>query len=407
MTINHTKDIKVLFATFAPWEKGKRMPTNGMIEPMVYFLTPKVKDLVVIDNPHPGSDRVMPIIEEYKEENIKQISYPKILNILKPLLEAKNYVGTQTIFKIRDSLAVISVGVKLNTKFDVFIGLESIHTLAGVVLKKLGIVKKVVYYVSDYSPVRYKNKVFNNVYLWLDRKGCIYSDYIWDVSTAMMPARIKAGLPKKYETKNIHVPNALFPKQIYVKKKTTPFSLVFAGTLGEENGPDLAIEALSIAKKTLPKLTLHVFGGGKSDLKRLNKLTSKLKLKNDVIFHGFVTDQVKLSHEIANFELGLAPYKGISNSPRWYADATKIRLYLASGLPVITTQVPPLGQELIKSKSGVVTKDNPKNIAAAIVTIFKNKKTYNTYRSNAIKKAKNNTWENTYSNAFHEIGVDL
>ncbi len=407
MTINRPKAINVIFASFAPWENGKRMPTNGMIEPLVSFLTPRVKKLVLIDNPHPGSSQLMPVIEEYENNNKKDLNYPHILGLLTPFLKKKNYVGTQTIFKLRDFLGVLLFCVSYRKNFDIFIGLESVHALAGVVLKKIGRTKKVIYYVSDYSPKRYKNKSFNSIYLFLDKLACKHSDYIWDVSIAMMPARIEAGLEKKYKSKNIHVPNALFPEQIYTKNKRIPFSLVFAGTLGEENGPDIAIEALSIAKHSLPKLTLNIFGGGDSDLDRLEKVTDNLKLRDSVLFRGFERDQVKLSHEIANMELGLAPYKAIENSPRWYADATKIRLYLASGLPVITTQVPPLGKELIEAKAGLVTKDNPEDIAKAITKIFKNKKTYNLYRKNAIKKAKNNTLENTYTNAFHKIGVDL
>lgn len=407
MPLNHTKDINVIFATFAPWENGKRMPTNGMIEPLVGFLTPRIRELILIDNPHPGSDRVMPVIEIYKNNEVKNIDYPKHLNYLKPLLKRKNISGTQTIFKIRDFLSVTSYVLSSRKKFDFFIGLESVHTLAGIVLKKLGFVKEVIYYVSDYSPVRYNNKIFNSIYLLLDREACKHSDYIWDVSAAMMPARIKAGLSKKYKNKSIHVPNALFPRQIFTKEQTISYSLVFAGTLGIENGPDLAIEGLLLATKKLPKLTLHIFGGGEKELKRLQGLTNKLNLKKHVIFHGFESNPVKLSHEIANFQVGLAPYVAIPNSPRWYADATKIRLYLASGLPTITTQVPPLGKELVEANAGIATKDNPKDLSAAIVKIFKNKNTYNRYRQNAINKAKNNTWENTYRTAFNKIGVDF
>jgi len=179
---------------------------------------------------------------------------------------------------------------------------------------------------------------------------------------------------------------------------------VFAGTLGPENGPDLAIEALKLVAQKLPKTTLHIYGGGQADLERLEALTKKLKLEQKVIFHGFFTDQVKLSKEIRKYALGLAPYKAIPGSPRWWADATKTRLYLASGLPVITTQVPPLGQEIERDGAGIIALDNPKDQAGAILRLLKNKALYKRMRANAIKRAKNNTWENTYSLALKKMG---
>lgn len=404
------KESTILFATFSPWEKGKRSPTNGMIEPMVKFFVPKLKRFILIDEPHPGSSRVLPIIEIYDNGKLtKKTSSSIFVNWLYPFLIIRNSVGTRIPFKIRDFLTVLDFALRDKKRYDVFIGLESINALAGILLKKIGLVGKVIYYVSDYSPQRYKAGWFNKIYLTLDKLAATHSDYIWDVSLAMMPARIKAGLNKKNAASCIHVPNALYPEQInYLpQSKIIPNSLVFAGTLGEENGPDLAIKALKQVLLKINNVTLHIYGGGETDLKRLNDLTDQLGVKKGVIFHGFFNDQIKLSEEIRNYSVGLAPYIAILGSPRWWADATKIRLYLAAGLPVITTQVPPLGKELIENKSGVVVNDNVKDTAKAIISLLSNPENYKKIRENAIKSAKNNTWDNTYSKAIQKSGIDL
>ncbi|MBI2268241.1 MAG: glycosyltransferase [Candidatus Blackburnbacteria bacterium] len=285
--------------------------------------------------------------------------------------------------------------------------MESINALAGIVLRKLRKVRRVVYYVSDYSPERYKPKWFNDLYLWLDRYAATHSDFIWDVSLAMMPARIKVGLDPQKATPVIHVPNALFPKQInYLPtSRIIPNSLVFVGTLGKINGPDLAIKALKIVLKSIPSTSLHIYGSGEPDMTRLKKLTEKLKLNNKVIFHGFISNQVKLSKETSMYAIGLAPYLAVPGSPRWWADATKIRLYLAAGVPVITTQVPPLGKEIERDEAGVIAKDNPQEQAEAVLKLLKDKKTYLKMRKNAIKRATDNTWENTYSQALKKMGL--
>jgi len=73
-------------------------------------------------------------------------------------------------------------------------------------------------------------------------------------------------------------------------------------------------------------------------------------------------------------------------------------------LPVITTQVPPLGQEIERDGAGIIALDNPKDQAGAILRLLKNKALYKRMRANAIKRAKNNTWENTYSLALKKMG---
>lgn len=396
----------IVIATFALWKNGKRTPLNGMIEPLLTFFGKKADLVILIDCPHQTSDDIVPKIEYYKKGAlVKQMTPPFLFPpffLLKPFTNMQ----TQPMFKIRDFFMTFFVLLKEKNKVDLFIGLESIFTLVGVLFKKLGKVKTVVYYVSDYSPTRYNSKLFNSVYLWLDRVCATHADYIWDVSRAMMPARIKNGLDEKRAAPAIHVPNALFPWQIRYKpfEKLQPYSMAFAGTIGPENGLDLAIESLAIARQTLPELKLHVFGvGPKDNEKSISRLIKRLKLEQWVILHGFISDLNVLSDKLSSCMVGLAPYTSLPWSVRWYADATKMRVYFGSGLPVITTQVPPLGKEAEEKGCALVVCDEKKEIAQAMVHMFQHKKNYLKFRENAIAYAKKNTWNNTYDNAFSKM----
>ena len=397
----------IFFATFSVRSKGKRTATNGMVEPTISFFFKKSKRFILLEQPHPGSDAVVPYLEEHRGKTTKYTRFFLTSFILYPFLKLVNTQQTSFLFKIRDFLSVLEFSIFDGQKIDLLIGLEAVNAIAGIILKKLGIVKTVVYYVSDYSPQRYKPKFVNNFYLWLDRFACQNSDFVWDVSLAMMPARIEAGLDLTKSAPRVHVPNALFPTQIrYLPlQKIEPNSLVFVGTLGWINGPDLAIKALQMVLKTIPGARLHIYGDGEPDITRIKKLAEKLKLKDNVTFHGFISDQVRLSQETAKYKVALAPYLAIPGSARWWADATKIRLYLAAGVPVVTTKVPPLGKEIERDGAGIIAGDNPKEQADAILKILKNKKLYLMMRKNAIKRAKNNTWENTYSQALKKMGV--
>lgn len=395
---------RVCIATFSVYQNDKRTAINGMVEPLLSFFLLKTAALDLLDGPHPGSNTVVTRFEEHvKDKTHVQTSF--LARILQPLLTMQNQNGTQIFFKLRDFLSVFELLVRRRKRYDLFIGLESVFTLSGIVLKKIGLVKTVVYYVSDYSPQRYPQKKLNDLYLWLDRMCCYNADYIWDVSPAMMPARIKAGLDQKKSKPCILVPNALFPAQINFlpQNKLQKNSIVFAGTFGFENGTKLAIEAMSIVVKKIPTAELHFFGGSRDLEEQLKDITRQKNITKNVIFHGFIPNATELSRKIQQYMIGLAPYVAIPGSARWYADATKIRLYMGAGLPAITTHVPPLGKEISKLGAGIVVKDSPAFLADAIITLLSDTKKYKKMRENAIQFAKYNLWENTYANALKHM----
>lgn len=392
---------KILFATFSVWLKGGRTPINGMIEPLTDFLMRQKADVDLIDGMHPGSSDV---ITRFEVEETAMTAWVSMA--LSPFLRLQNTNATHLLFKIRDFLSVLELAVRRGKNYDLFIGLESVYTLAGIMLKRLGRVKTVVYYVSDYSPNRYSQGAVNAVYLWLDRYCCYHADFIWDVSKAFQPARIKAGLESSRCAPLIHVPNALFPQQIcpLPPGKRIPFSLVFAGTLSLWNGPDAAVEAVALIRKKYPEVTLHIYGTNGKDQARVQALIQKLDLGSSVTFHGFIGDVIKLSTSINRYVIGLAPYRKLKGSHRAYGDATKLRLYMGAGLPIITTAVPPLGREIKDFGAGLVVGDDPHALAWGIEELFSNKKRYEDFFRKSILFAKNNTWHNVYSRAFRQMG---
>lgn len=380
-----------------------------MIEQLLYFFLPKVRNILLLDQPHPVSDSINPIIEIYhdgklrRKLSISSLFYFPIYLFCK--LPSQN--RTRISYKLRDFFSVIFAAFIIGKKYNLFIGLEAINALAGLMLKKIGKVKTVVYYVSDYSPTRFGKTLFNSVYLALDRFCVRHADFTWDVSLAMKKGRMEAGLLKEDMKRVLHVPNALFPSQIKSLPiaKRIPNSLVYMGALYPEFGPDLAIESLKEIQKKIPNATLHVIGGGKG-LERLRNLVKKLNLEKSVVFYGFVKDNSEMAKTVRNSYLGLSPYRSGDNSSRWYGwygDAGKIRQYVASGLPVVTTQVPPLGAYIVDQGAGIMTKDTVKSFSDGIVELLSDDGLYRKLSAAAEKISKNNTWENTYSKALRDM----
>lgn len=403
------KESRILIATFSPWKNGKRLPTNGMVEPLVDYFTNRYTDVCLIDQPHPGSDILLPRIETYDKGKLKKIGKSSFLvSSLTPLLVAQNVSATQISFKLRDFLSVIDVAFRQKKKIDLLVGFESVNALAGIFLKKIGKVKNVVYYVSDFSPKRYKSKWFNNFYLYLDKVAAMNADATWNVSDAMAEARKNLGYDMEKLSPQILAPNAFFKKEIsYLPlNKTKPYSIVYAGTLGLENGPDYAISMMPKILKKFPSATLTIAGVGRPEEEKLLKyLIQKLHLGKNINFVGFVPTNKELYSLVRKHRLLVAPYKAIPESVRWYADAVKIRMALACGLPVVTTQVPPNGKLAENAGAGVVTKDNPGDLANNVIKIFSDEKRYLKMRKSAILAAKENTWQNSYTNALKKMGI--
>lgn len=404
-----SKNSSIFIATFSRYEKGKRLPVNGMIDPLLSFFLPKVKTLLLLDQPHPVSDTINPIVEVYDSGKLKKKFVFSSLFYLPIFLFCKfpSKKRTRISYKLRDLFSVVFTGFSQGKKYDLFIGLEAINLIGGLFLKKIGIIKNVVYYVSDYSPTRFGKTLFNYLYLWLDRYCVKHADFTWDVSPAMKNGRIEGGLLPKDTNKIIHTPNGLFPSQI----ASLPISqrssnvLVYMGGLYPEFGSDLAIESLIEVKKIVPDVVLRVIGGGEN-LQRVKDLVKKLNLEKSVIFYGFVEDNAKMAEIVRTSYIGLAPYREFDKRSKWYGwygDAGKIRQYIASGLPVVTTHVPPLGKYVTEKGAAIMAKDAVGDFSRAIIKLIQDKKLYTRLTAKAEEISEDNIWENTYSKALRDM----
>lgn len=401
----------MLVVSFSPWKNGERSPTNGMIKPFIDYFSKRVDHFVLIDQPHPGSDTVIPFIETYENKKLKKIMRSSFLvSWLYPFLSFGNAAKTSIIFKLRDLLSVIDFVMRSGKKYDLLIGFESINALAGIFLRKIGRIDTVVYYVSDFSPRRYKQGWFNKLYLFLDKLAATYADVTWNVSHAMPEARKNLGYDMTKLSPQLYAPNAFFKHEIKFLplSQIKPFSIMYAGSMGTENGPDLAIKAMTKILEKIPKATLTIAGWTtEKDQVNLMNLIKKLKLGKSVDFRGFIPTNKEMLDLVRHHQITIAPYRAIPNSVRWYADAVKIRMSLACGLPVITTHIPPMGKEAERKGAGMVVQDDVNQLADAVIKVFSNETLYKKMRNNAIKAAKENTWENSYTNALKDMGITV
>jgi glycosyltransferase involved in cell wall biosynthesis len=83
-----------------------------------------------------------------------------------------------------------------------------------------------------------------------------------------------------------------------------------------------------------------------------------------------------------------------------YADPSKIKSYLACGLPVITTTVTYMASVLEKNDAGIVVRYQTADVILAIKKLLNNKQLYDKYSKSTLQLIKTYDWNAVFDQAF-------
>ena len=285
-------------------------------------------------------------------------------------------------------------------KVDLFIGIDPLNAAAGLMLRKFNKVGKVIYYGIDFVPVRFGSKILNSLFHRLEPYCVKHSDEVWNVSDRMKEGRKEfLGLdPDAYKQKT--VPIGIYP----VKNKRIRHNseILFVGHLLKKQGVQKVLEALPIILKKIPETTFTIVGGGEYE-SHLIKKAQQLNIYAKTAFKGWVKDKKELAKIMAQADVAVACYvpetKKLKNFS-YYADPTKIKEYLNSGLAVIVTDVPYNAKEIQEKECGIIVEYKKEAIAQAIIGLLKNQKKLEKFQQNASDYAKKFKWERIFDKAF-------
>lgn len=303
-----------------------------------------------------------------------------------------------------DFLQVIWSVLRSHDKYDVFIGVNSLNCFAGLFLKKIGKVRKVILYTMDFVPIRFENKLLNYVFHKIEIFCVKNSDEVWNVSPRMAEGREKyLGLSgKKYPQKFIPVGiwNDKIKKRSMDEIKKN--QILFIGHLLEKQGVQMVLEALPSVIKKIGDVKFLIIGGGEYESVLKNKV-QELNIQNNVIFTGWITDRNKLDEMIGESMIAVATYKPEKEMLRnftYFADPNKLKDYLGAGLPIILTNISYNAEEIEKRKCGIMVNYDKNDISEALAKLLKDKPIYKEYRENALNYAKELDWVNVYDKIF-------
>lgn len=277
--------------------------------------------------------------------------------------------------------------IRAKETFDLFIGVDNLNALEGLILKRLGRVRKVVYYTIDYFPIRFTQSWLNKLYHAID-KLCVGScDETWNVSPVMIAARKKYnGIDQRVYNRQYTVPIGIWFDKIkrLPIAKIDRFKLMFSGHLVPHMGVDLLLEALPDIASVVPSVTLDIIGGG-AELERLKTLAKRLGVARRVRFFGWVADRKRLEGLLTQAAVGVAPFNtNILDDKVRNADPGKLKDYMACGLAVVVTDAIANAMELEEQRCALVVPYRKEALVRAIVRLLKDQKLLTEYRKNAI-----------------------
>jgi len=311
--------------------------------------------------------------------------------------------GPELLFYIMDPLFTLYFLALSKTRLDLCIALDNLNTVSVLPFKKVGLIKKIVFYTIDYNPKRFENKILNEIYHFLDRIACYWADAIWVLSKKMDSARIGNRVNSKKMAKSILLPMGANLKRIKILpvSKIKRNQMVYAGYLLEKQGVQLVLEAMPRVIAKIPNVMFVIIGQGEYE-KKLKELARGLKISKHVKFKGFIKKHEDLEKELCESAIGIAPYVDDPDNFTRYTDPGKPKLYLGTGLPVVITDVPAIARIIQQKKAGFITKYDSEDLAKKIIKLLSDDSLYKRYRSNALILSKDYDTNTLITKALRE-----
>jgi glycosyltransferase involved in cell wall biosynthesis len=306
-------------------------------------------------------------IHEYGSSKVTKVVKLRVFSRISPLRYFSEVFSTVSYFLYRE-------------KVDIYVGIDPLNGLAGVLLKKLKRVDKAIFFTSDYSDNRFTSRLMSKIYHMIDSYCVKNADEVWSVSSRIVEIRKNMGLA---DGKNIFVPNVP-PVEFNGLRKNihNKYSLITYGIIDKQLDFEGSIRAVGCLSKKYPKISLTIVGNGPAE-ERLKKLSKDLNISNRVYFAG--RQPFERTLELASQSgIGLALYTGVWGFNK-YGDSTKCREYFNFGLPVISTDTHSTVGEIKESGAGIITDLSVDEYVKAIEKIIDN---YDSYSKKSLELGK-------------------
>lgn len=261
--------------------------------------------------------------------------------------------------------------------------------VAGIMLRKLGLIDKLVYEDLDYFPAfipdRYVEKRFIN---WLEKLSVRHADVVISISEELAMLR-RAQTNVRVEV----VENGVDYSRFAGHRSTEPHppTMIYVGSIEEWAGVDIPVKALPRIVERIPDIRYMVLGGGPRKFeKHFTELISSSDFKSHVSWLG-TKKYSDLPKYLAEADIGIAVFQPIELMK--YAFTLKIVEYMAAGIPIIATAIGETERVVSKAQSGVLIDYSVEQFADAVIELMQDTERRKIFSENGHRFAAQYDWD--------------
>lgn len=299
----------------------------------------------------------------------------------------------------KDFAYALWYAVRFARRADVLVTGDNLLAAAGVLTRWLTRARHVVYYMIDYTPVRYASRFMNAFYYAIDRFAATRAGAVWPLTPQIIQGRFDAGRLDERRVRWYTVPygSHLVPSGVHDRKR-----VVYMGDVVKNKGAELFVPMAQELVKRIPELRFTVIGGGR-DVQALREEVCAAGLEERVEVCGFVKDINDVVERLKGAGVAIAPYfPGDANNFTFYSDPGKIKVYLGCGLPIVLTDVPPIAKVLEKENAGKIARYDATDFAQTVAALLTDD-AYPQICENARRLGEQSAWPKVLSEAFSPL----
>ena len=278
----------------------------------------------------------------------------------------------------------------LPPKVDAWFGFNPLACARGLVARGSGRTARVMLWSVDFVPDRFgRGTLPTRIYDRIDRLCCRRADARIELSEAAREARNQRH-DLLAEAARAHV----VPMGAWIDRVPAAppdgfrgRRVVFLGHLVARQGVDALLEAVAARND----ISADIVGTGPLEAE-LRAHAQRLDLEGRVRFHGYVADHREVERLLSESAVAVAPYRQSDETFTRYADPGKLKAYLAAGLPIVLTDVPPNARALAAEAGAEVVADSAAAIADGISRALESPEQWRARRAAALSYARRFDW---------------
>lgn len=280
-------------------------------------------------------------------------------------------------------------------RVEVWFGFNPLACARGLLARRRRGARYVVLWSVDFVPDRFgRGTLRTRTYDRLDRLCCEQADARVELTEAAQRARnLRHGLAGHSP------PTHVVPMGAWLQRTPTTYEngferrrLVMLAHLVRRQGVDALLEALALLKASCAGgIATDIVGTGPLE-PVLRAQARSLGIDDVVHFHAFVPDHRQVEEILAGASIGVAPYRPGEATFTAYADPGKLKAYLAAGLPILLTDVPPNAAELVREAGAEIVPFKAQAIAEAVTRLLDSPETWRVRREAALAYVRRFDW---------------